>query len=121
MNFNSDGKPFSNESEASVPISFDPPKTVSFTPPVVPIDLNNLDLARNGFIPSPASADWTSNAEIVYTTIAPTPKLFGWWYFGGDGSCCVPRRTKLTEEQIKNTEETFGWKWIPNEAYIDGY
>ncbi len=36
------------------------------------------------------------------------PQPVGYWDFGG---CYISIFIKPTEQQIKNTEEAFGWKW----------
>ena len=44
------------------------------------------------------------------------PHYVGWWILGD--SCHFSMLTKPTDEQIKNTEEMFGWKWKDNEQKI---
>jgi len=43
------------------------------------------------------------------------PPYIGYWVLGD--SCYFAMLTKPTDQQIKNTEEMFGWKWkaIENE------
>ena len=40
------------------------------------------------------------------------PTYVGSWCIGG--SCFINITKKPTDEQIKNTEEMFGWKWTDN-------
>ena len=49
----------------------------------------------------------------AYTFVMP-PKPVGCWQLGHNGSVCTqfPIFKKPTDEQIKNTEELLGWKWM---------
>lgn len=38
-------------------------------------------------------------------------KSSGYWLIGGGGRIYVTADKKPTPEQIKNTEEAFGWEW----------
>lgn len=45
------------------------------------------------------------------------PKPVGFWQLddgpeGGPGTTWISMRKKPTDQQIKNIEESFGWKWI---------
>ena len=54
--------------------------------------------------------------EATYTLIQP-PKPVGFWTFdpkSPHGSNYFAIHVKPTEQQIKNTEEMFGWKWLDN-------
>lgn len=51
-----------------------------------------------------------SETELKFALINPT--YVGYWVIGD--SCHFAMLTKPTEEQIKNTEEMFGWKWKDN-------
>ena len=42
--------------------------------------------------------------------IMKTPEYVGSWFIGG--SCFINVKEKPTDEQIKNTEEMFGWEWV---------
>lgn len=45
------------------------------------------------------------------------PKPVGFWQLddgpdGGPGATWISMRKKPTDQQIKNIEDSFGWKWI---------
>jgi hypothetical protein len=43
--------------------------------------------------------------------VAPlNPAYVGSWCIGGN--CFINVKEKPTDEQIKNTEEMFGWEWV---------
>ena len=42
--------------------------------------------------------------------IMKTPEYVGSWVIGGN--CFINVKEKPTDEQIKNTEEMFGWEWV---------
>jgi hypothetical protein len=44
----------------------------------------------------------------------PEPKYEGGWQIGGNWTIYVLKRP--ADEQIKNTEEMLGWKWIEEKA-----
>ena len=48
--------------------------------------------------------------KIEFAPINPT--YVGSWVIGGNFHISI--ETKPTDEQIKNTEEMFGWKWKDN-------
>jgi hypothetical protein len=51
------------------------------------------------------------NSQII--TIATPPEPVGYWQIGGGYSYMrMAMYKKVTDEQIKNTEELLGWKWI---------
>ena len=54
-----------------------------------------------------------SSEDLNYARIA-IPKYSGCWIIGGTGGLCVNvlEEKTPTPEQIKNTEEMFGWEWI---------
>ena len=49
--------------------------------------------------------------ELEFAPLNPT--YVGSWVIGG--SCFINVKEKPTDEQIKNTEEMFGWKWKESE------
>jgi hypothetical protein len=52
--------------------------------------------------------EWVSNnPEYV---ILPDPVYAGAWKIGG--SLFINVRERATDEQIKHTEEYFGWEWV---------
>jgi len=51
-----------------------------------------------------------SEPKIEFAPLNPT--YVGYWVLGGNFHITI--ETKPTDEQIKNTEEMFGWKWKDN-------
>jgi hypothetical protein len=51
-----------------------------------------------------------SETELKFAPL--NPPIAGYWVLGGNFHITI--ETKPTEEQIKNTEEMFGWKWKDN-------
>ena len=49
-----------------------------------------------------------SETELKFAPLNPI--YVGSWCIGG--SCFINVKEKLTDEQIKNTEEMFGWEWV---------
>jgi hypothetical protein len=56
----------------------------------------------------PVSAHSVSARSVLHT-----PKPVGAWIIGETLQIAVTHR--VTDEQIKNTEEMFGWKWVDYE------
>jgi hypothetical protein len=54
--------------------------------------------------------DVTISSDLLQTYNLHLPKYAGKWIIGG--SFHVDVMKKLTDEQIKNTEEMFGWEWV---------
>jgi hypothetical protein len=51
--------------------------------------------------------------QFGYTVIASPPEPDGYWEIGGGYSTYrFAIYKKVTDQQIKNTEELLGWKWI---------
>ena len=51
-----------------------------------------------------------SETKDVFATL--NPPIAGYWVLGGNFHITI--ETKPTDEQIKNTEEMFGWRWKDN-------
>jgi hypothetical protein len=55
------------------------------------------------------------NSQII--TIATPPEPVGYWKIGdGYSYMSFAMHKRFTPEQIKNTEELLGWKWIDGKA-----
>ena len=52
-----------------------------------------------------------------YTSIERPPEPDGYWQIGeGYSNLRIAVYKKATDQQIKNTEELLGWKWIDGKA-----
>jgi hypothetical protein len=60
-------------------------------------------------------ADWAMQISDCVVASLPPPKPVGYWIIDPPGSCAYHTLfsvyNKPTDQQIKNTEEAFGWKW----------
>ena len=64
-----------------------------------------------------------NTSEIKQLSFIKHPPHVGYWKLDGEydgaGGLWIAIRKKPTDQQIKNTEEAFGWKWI--DAWVKSF